>query len=117
VMLYKPRVRLRSAWTEGRVPCFVSTPMYLRVPVRSKAPPLGSVSKPKPGEFLTPDPLSAPISDALAMTADPHSPSGFSTLRIKAFNRHHHNKLASPDARSSFAPRRVLFRLSLRIKA
>jgi hypothetical protein len=20
-MLYKPRVRLRSAWTEGRVPC------------------------------------------------------------------------------------------------
>ena len=33
-----------------------------------------------------------------------------STLRIKAFNRLHHNKLAKPDARLSFAPRNALFR-------
>jgi len=51
------------------------------------------------------------------MTPDLHSPLGFSTLRIKAFNRYHHKKLASPDARLSFAPRSVLFRLSLRINA
>ena len=58
-------------------PCsFASTPVSLRVPVRSKAPPLGSVSKPKPGEFFTLDPLSAPISGALAMSSDLHSPSG-----------------------------------------
>ena len=37
-------------------------------PVRPKAPPLGSVSKPKPGEFFTLDPLSAPISSALVMS-------------------------------------------------
>jgi len=40
-----------------------------------------------------------------------------STLRIKAFNRLHHNKLASPDARLSFAPRDALFRFSPRINA
>jgi len=58
-------------------PCsFASTPVFLRVPARSKAPPLGSVSKPKPGEFFTYDPLSAPISGALAMSSDLHSPSG-----------------------------------------
>jgi hypothetical protein len=32
------------------------------------------------------------------------------TFRIKAFNRLHRNKLASPDARLSFAPRGALFR-------
>jgi hypothetical protein len=41
----------------------------------------------------------------------------YSTLRIKAFNRLHHNKPASPDARLSFAPRSALFRFSLRINA
>src|ERR1700675_2309582 len=46
-------------------PCsFASTPLFLREPARPKAPPLGSVSKPKPGEFVTFDPLSAPISGA-----------------------------------------------------
>jgi hypothetical protein len=35
------------------------------------------------------------------------------TLRIKAFNRLHHNKLASPDTRLSFAPRGALFRFRL----
>src|SRR5271163_3123737 len=44
------------------LPCsFASTPMSLHVPARPKAPPLGSVSKPKPGEFFTFDPLYAPI--------------------------------------------------------
>ena len=96
---------------------FASTPVFLCEPVRPKAPPLGSVSKPKPGEFFTLDPLSAPISGAPVMSSGLHSPSGFSTLRIKAFNRLHRNKLASPDARLSFAPRRALFRFSLRIDA
>src|SRR5580658_4684853 len=57
------------------LPCsFASTPVFLRVPARSKAPPLGLVSKPKPGEFFTFDPLSAPISSALAMSSGLHSP-------------------------------------------
>jgi hypothetical protein len=96
---------------------FASTPAFLCEPVRPKAPPLGSVSKPKPGEFFTFDPLSAPISGALVMSSDLHSPSGFSTLRIKAFDQLHHDKLALPGARLSFAPRRALFRYSLRINA
>src|SRR5271166_1676437 len=33
-----------------------------------------------------------------------------STLRIEAFNRPHHNKLASPAVRLFFAPRGALFR-------
>jgi len=41
----------------------------------------------------------------------------FPTCRIKAFNRLHHNKLAQPDARLSFAPRGALFRFSPRINA
>jgi len=83
--------------------------VFLREPARPKAPSLGSVSKPKPGEFFTCDPLSAPISGALAMPSGLHSPSGFSTFRIKAFNRLHHNKLALPDARLSFrSPPRAL---------
>jgi len=58
-------------------PCsFASTPIHLRVPARPKAPPLGSVSKPKPGEFFTFDPLSAPISGAPAMSSGLHSPLG-----------------------------------------
>jgi hypothetical protein len=61
--------------------------------------------------------LSAPISGALVMSSDLHSPSGFSTLRIKAFDQLHHDKLALPGARLSFAPRRALFRYSLRINA
>src|SRR5580658_7955544 len=57
------------------LPCsFASAPVFLREPVRPKAPPLGSVSKPKPGEFVTFDPLSAPISGAPAMPSDLHSP-------------------------------------------
>jgi hypothetical protein len=55
---------------------FASTPKLLREPVRPKTPPLGSVSKPKPGEIITFDPLSAPISGAFATTSDLHSPSG-----------------------------------------
>jgi hypothetical protein len=91
--------------------------VFLREPVRPKAPPLGSVSKPKPGEFFTFDPLSAPISGALVMPSDLHSPSGLSTFRIKAFNRLHHNKPALPDARLSFrSPTRSLS-ISLRINA
>jgi hypothetical protein len=47
-------------------PCsFASTPETLCKPVRSKAPPLDSVSKPKPGEFITMIPLSTAISGAL----------------------------------------------------
>jgi hypothetical protein len=83
--------------------------VFLCEPVRPKAPSLGSVSKPKPGEIFTFDPLSAPISGAPVMSSDLHSPSGFSTLRIEAFNRLHHNKLALPDARLSFrSPQRAL---------
>jgi len=96
---------------------FASTPVFPCEPVRPQAPPLGSVSKPIPGEFFTFDPLSAPISGAPAMPSGLHSPSGFSTLRIEAFNRLHRNKLASPDARLFFAPRSALFRFSLRINA
>jgi len=59
------------------LPCpFASTPVFLCEPVRPKAPPLGSVSKPIPGEFITFDPLSAPISGALMMPSDLHSPLG-----------------------------------------
>jgi len=89
---------------------FASTPKLLREPVRSKAPPLGLVSKPKPGEFSTFDPLSAPISGAFMIRPISTPLRVISTLRIKAFNRLHHNKLAKPDVRLSFAPRNALFR-------
>jgi len=39
--------------------------------------PPDSVSKPKPGEFVTFNPLPAPISDDLARSSDLHSPSGY----------------------------------------
>ena len=64
--------------------------------------PLGSVSKPKPGEFNTLDPLSAGLPAAPVTSTDLHSPSGISTLRIKAFDRLHHRKPALPDVRLSF---------------
>jgi hypothetical protein len=78
---------------------FASTSVSLRVPVRSKAPPLSSVSKPKNRANSSLRTRCPPTSDALVTAPDLHSPLGFSTLRIKAFNRFHHNKLAPPDAR------------------
>jgi hypothetical protein len=56
---------------------FASTPVFLCEPVRPQAPPLGSVSKPKPGEFFTFDPLSAPISGAPVMPSDLRIPFRF----------------------------------------
>jgi hypothetical protein len=67
-------------------------------------------SKPKPGGFNTLNPLSASFSTALVTSSALHSPSGISTLRIKAFERLHHQKLASPDVPLSLAPRCDLFR-------
>jgi hypothetical protein len=55
---------------------FASPPETSGKSVRSKAPSLGPVSKPVPGEILAADPLSAPISAALATRSDLHSPSG-----------------------------------------
>jgi hypothetical protein len=97
---------------------FVSTPIHLREPGPPDAPPLGSVSKPIPGEFLASDPLSAPISGALVIPSGLHFPSGpFETFRIRAFNRCYHRKPAKPCARQPKAPRSVLFRCSLRFIA
>jgi hypothetical protein len=57
-------------------------------------------SKPKPGEFLAPDPLSAPISGAMMTLPGLRYPLGpFETLRIKAFSRIRHLKPALPCAR------------------
>jgi hypothetical protein len=53
---------------------FASAPVSLCEPARPKAPPLGSVSKPIPGGFITFDPLFAPISSAPVMSSGLHSP-------------------------------------------
>jgi hypothetical protein len=68
-------------------------------------------SKPRPGGFNTLNPLPASFSDTLVMPSGLHSPLGISTLRIKAFNRLHHKKLALPDVQRSLAPRCGFFRL------
>jgi hypothetical protein len=52
----------------------------------------------EPGEFVTLDPLSAPISVAVVTHPAPTPLQVFQPFRIKAFDRPHHNKLASPDA-------------------
>jgi len=91
---------------------FVSTPVIVCEPVRPKAPPLSLVSKPKPGEFFAFNPLSAPISSALATSSDLHSPSGcFQPSGSKRSTGFITNKLALPNARLFFAPRFALFRL------
>ena len=66
----------------------------------------------KPGEFFTFNPLSAPISGAVAMSSDLHSPSGnFQPSGSKRSTGFITNKLALPNARLFFAPRFALFRL------
>jgi hypothetical protein len=79
-------------------PCsFASTPKTFRVPVRSGVPSLDSVSK-RTGRIRHPGPVVRTNLRRCCDASRLHSPSGLSTFRIKAFDRPHHNKLASPNA-------------------
>jgi hypothetical protein len=68
-----------------------------REPVRSGAPSLDSVSN-RTGRIRHPGPVVRANLRRCCDASRLHSPSGLSTFRIKAFDRPHHNKLASPDA-------------------
>ena len=62
-------------------------------------------SKPNPGEFLAPDPLSAPFTGAVMTLPGLRSPSGpFETLRIKAFSRIRRHKSTEALRPNSLLP-------------
>jgi len=79
--------------------------------------PLSSVSKPKPGEFLTFNPLPTPDYRALATVRHPHSPLGRFNPPDQSVQRHHYKKLASQDTRLPSAPRNASLSMALRINA
>ena len=100
------------------LPCpFASTPEIFADPFDRRLFRSTLVSKPKPGEFNTLNPLSACLSAALVAPSDLHSPLGISALWIEAFDRLHHKKLASHDTRLPSAPRNASLSMALRINA
>jgi len=112
VTTLSPPLRGQCPWPAPSIP-HKSIP-----PARSiSSSPLGSVSKPKPGEFHAIDPLPAFYSCAPTVTHRLHSPSGLFNLPDQSVQRLYRKKLASLDIRLSSAPRSASLSMALRIDA
>ncbi len=93
-------------------PCTFDSPAeHLRGSVRSQAPSLRSVSRPIPGRFHRPTPVSRADFRRSRVFHPPPLPFGhFRTLRLKAFSEHPTREARLTELRSPFAPRCDFFR-------